>query len=102
MPLRQSYRWLAKRIAITAGCYTHAKQFKRMNREFKFLRTGVGRMIRDIRRQIEGDEGLQEALAVPLSRDSQIYGQKQRQQGWKLYSWHAPEPAGTGPGQATH
>ncbi len=28
---------------------------------------------------------------MPLGRASQIRGQKQRQHGWKLYSWHAPE-----------
>jgi len=30
-----------------AGRYAHAKQFKRMNRELKFLRTHLGRIIRD-------------------------------------------------------
>jgi IS5 family transposase len=38
-----------------AGRYAHAKQFKRHNRELKFLRTRLGRMIRDIRRKTEGD-----------------------------------------------
>jgi len=37
-----------------AGRYAHAKQFKRHNRELKFLRTRLGRMIRDIRRKTEG------------------------------------------------
>ena len=74
-----------------AGRYAHAKQFKRMNREIKFLRTRLGRVIRDIRRKIESDEALGAAFAVPLIKASQIRGQKQRQRGWKLYSWHAPE-----------
>jgi len=66
--LRQSYRRLAKRAAMMAGRYAHAKQFKRMNRQIKFLRTRLGRLIRDIRRKIEGDEALQETFAVPLGR----------------------------------
>ncbi len=32
--------------------YIHAKQFKRANRELKFLRTRLGRLMRDIRRKI--------------------------------------------------
>ena len=67
-----------------AGRYAHAKQFKRMNRQIKFLRTRLGRIIRDIGRKTEGDEGLEEAFAVALGRASQIRGQKQRQRGWKL------------------
>ena len=54
--------------------YAHAKQFKCMNRQIKFLRTRLGRIIRDIRRKIEGDEGLEEAFAVALSRAAQIHG----------------------------
>jgi IS5 family transposase len=49
VPLRQSYRRVAKRAAIMVGRYTHAHQFKRARRELKFLRTRLGRAIRDIR-----------------------------------------------------
>jgi len=66
--LRQSYARLAKRAALMAGRYTHAKQFKRANRELRFLRTRLGRLIRDIRRKIEGDETLQKLFAEPLDK----------------------------------
>ena len=85
---------------LMAGRYAHAKQFKRMNRRIKFLRTRLGRLIRDIERKIDGDEGLQETFAVALGRAAQIRGQKQRQRGWKLYSWHAPETECIGKGKA--
>jgi IS5 family transposase len=98
--LRQSYARLAKRAAMMAGRYAHAKQFKRMNGRIKFLRTRLGRIIRDIRRKTEHDEELQGVFAVPLSRATQIRGQKQRQRGWKLYSWHAPETECIGKGKA--
>ena len=100
VPLRQSYIRVAKTAAMMAGRYAHAKQFKRMNRRIKFLRTRLGRLIRDIRRKIDGHEELQEVFAVPLSRAMQIRGQKQRQRGWKLYSWHAPETECIGKGKA--
>jgi IS5 family transposase len=89
--LRQSYGRVAKTAAMMAGRYAHAKQFKRMNGRIKFLRTRLGRVIRDIQRKIEGDDALGAAFAVPLIKARQIRSQKQRQRGWKLYSWHAPE-----------
>jgi IS5 family transposase len=100
VPLRQSYARVAKRAAMMAGRYAHAKQFKRMNKQIKLLRTRLGRVIRDIRRKIDGDEELQEAFGAPLSKASQIRRQKQRQRGWKLYSWHAPETECIGKGKA--
>ncbi len=89
--LRQSYVRVAKRAAIMAGRYAHAKQWKRQRRQLKFLRTRLGRLIRDIRRKTEGDADLTAAFAEPLSRASQVRSQQQRQRGWKLYSLHAPE-----------
>ena len=43
-PLRKSYVRVAKRAALMAGRYAHAKQFKRHNRQLKFLRTRLGRL----------------------------------------------------------
>ena len=100
VPLRQSYARLARRAAMMAKRYAHAKQFKRMNRQIKFLRTRLGRIIRDIRRKIDGDDGLRETFAAALSKASQFRGQKPRQRGWKLYSWHAPETECIGKGKA--
>ena len=51
---RQSYLRLAKRAAMMAGRYSHAKQFKRHHRCLRFLRTRLGRLIRDISRKISG------------------------------------------------
>jgi transposase, IS5 family len=98
--LRQSYVRVAKRAALMAGRYAHAKQFKRCNRELKFLRTRLGRLVRDIGRKIAGEEDLQEAFAVALSKAMQIRRQRQNQRGWKLYSWHAPETECIGKGKA--
>lgn len=100
VPLRQSYARLARTAAMMAGRYAHAKQFKRMNGRIKFLRTRLGRIIRDIGRKTGGDAALREVFAVALSRARQIRSQKQRQRGWKLYSWHAPETECIGKGKA--
>ena len=67
VPLRQSYRRVAKRAAIMVGRYTHAHQFKRARRELKFLRIRLGRVIRDIRRKIAGHDALTERFALMSS-----------------------------------
>jgi IS5 family transposase len=100
LKLRQSYGRLAKRAAQMVGRYTHAKQFKRANRELKFLRTRLGRLIRDITRKIEGDPYLKNVFAVPLSKALRIRWQNHNQRGPKLYSWHAPEVECIGKGKA--
>ena len=100
VPLRQSYVRVAKRAALMAGRYAHAKQFKRRNRALKFLRTRLGRLVRDIRRKTEHDAELRQVFAIPLARAEQVCRQKQRQHGWKLYSLHAPEVECIGKGKA--
>jgi IS5 family transposase len=99
--LRQSYLRIAKRAAMMAGRYAHAKQFNRHRRELRILRTRLGRIIRDIQRRIVGKAELETAFAWPLSCASQIRSQQQRQRGWKLYSFHAPEVECIGKGKAS-
>ena len=86
--LRQSYARVALKAAVMAGRYAHAKQFKRRNRELKFLNTRLGRVIRDIGRKIDGNDGLEEIFAIPLDRAERIRSQKPRQRGRKFYSWN--------------
>ena len=101
LKLRQSYLRIAKRAAMMAGRYAHAKQFKRHRRQLSMLRTRLGRLIRDIRRKIEGRPELEAAFEQPLSRAAQIRSQEQRQRGYKLYSFHAPEVECIGKGKAS-
>jgi IS5 family transposase len=86
---------------MMAGCYAHAKQFNRHRRQLRILRTRLGRLIRDIRRKIAGRQDIEAAFEAPLSRASQIRSQQQRQRGWKLYSFHAPETECIGKGKAS-
>jgi IS5 family transposase len=98
--LRQSYLRLAKRAAIMVGRYTHAHQFKRARRELKFLRTRLGRIIRDIRRKIEDDGTLEDRFGPLLDLVLRVRHQEQRQRGPKVYSLHAPEVECIGKGKA--
>ena len=91
---------LAKRAAIMVGRYTHAHQFRRARRELKFLRTRLGRIIRDVRRKIEGDSALEDRFGPLLDLASRVRQQEQRQRGPKIYSLHAPEVECIGKGKA--
>jgi transposase, IS5 family len=97
--LRQSYLRIAKRAAMMAGRYAHAKQFNRYRRELRLLRGRLGRIIRDIARKVTGT-AIEDTFQQPLSRARQIRSQEQRQRGWKLYSFHAPEVECIGKGKA--
>ena len=100
VPLRQSYLRVGKRAAIMVGRYIHAHQFKRARRMLRFLRTRLGRLIRDIGRKIDGDQVL-EALFIPLlSLASQVRHQDRHQRGPKIYALHAPEVECIGKGKA--
>jgi IS5 family transposase len=87
IPLRQSYIRVSKRAALKASRYAHAKQYKRMRRQLRKLRTYAGRLIRDIRRKTtDMDEG----LATLLDGADRIRRQ-QPKDSKKLYSLHEPE-----------
>ena len=100
VPLRQSYVRVAKRAAIMVGRYSHAHQFKRARRMLKFLRTRLGRVIRDITRKIEGDVELAARFTPLLDRARRVRMQDHRQRGHKIYSLHAPEVECIGKGKA--
>jgi IS5 family transposase len=100
VPLRQSYARVAKRAAIMVGRYIHAHQFKRAGRALKFLRTRLGRVIRDINRKIDGDAALQARFAHLLDLAIKVRHQDHRQRGPKVYALHAPEVECIGKGKA--
>lgn len=85
--LRQSYVRVGKRTALKASRYAHARQFKRMRRRLRKLRTWVGRLIRDIRRKAPQ---MDEDLIAVLAKAERLRTQ-QPQDSNKLYSWHEPE-----------
>jgi len=85
--LRQNYRRLSRQSLIKQGRYAHAKQFKRAARQTKQLKTYLGRVHRDIERQVkEPDERLFELLQL-----SERLLKQEKNSKNKLYSIHAPE-----------
>jgi len=98
--LRQSYIRVAKQALIMHGRYAHAKQFRRRNARLRFLNKRLGRIIRDIRRKIGGDDRLEEAFAMPLQQAEAVIRQQSRKRGQKIYALHAPEVECIGKGKA--
>lgn len=98
--LKQTYAKEAAQLSSKAGRYAHARQFKRMKGVIKRQRTIVGRLQREIERQIEHKAStmglaVQEALGDTLNKAKRIWAQSARRKTVsgqpKLYSWHAPE-----------
>ncbi|PQV47680.1 IS5 family transposase [Paraburkholderia sp. BL21I4N1] len=91
LKLRQNYNREAPRLALQIGRYAHAKQFKRMRKSLRTLRSRVGRVMRDVERQAAqvGDSG-RAALLELIARTKRILSQKPKDKN-KLYALHAPE-----------
>ena len=85
---------MGNRLGLHCGIGAH--QFKRAQRQLKFLRTRLGRIIRDIRR-----DTVPEARFGPLlDLAQQVRSQDQHQRGPKVYALHAPEVECIGKGKA--
>ena len=63
--LSQSHTRLAKKAS--AGRYAHAKQYRRMRRELKRLKTYLGRVSRDVGRKIAGEQDARFARLLGLA-----------------------------------
>jgi len=98
--LRQSYLRVTKRAAIMVGRYSHAHQFNRARKQLKFLRTRLGRVIRDINRKIKDRPELEARFAPLRDVAVKVRHQDHRQRGPKVYSLHAPEVECIGKGKA--
>jgi IS5 family transposase len=92
IPLRQSYRFVGKKLLFKQGRYAHARQMRRAAKMTRRLKTILGRVMRDIERKarrIKGqiaDEPLRELLALARRLLEQTRTSKN-----KIYSVHAPE-----------
>ena len=91
LTLRQNYNREGPRLALQVGRYAHAKQFKRMHGVVRTLRTRVGRVYRDIERQLAKVSSAQlPALTELMARVKRILTQQRKDKN-KLYALHAPE-----------
>jgi len=89
--LRQNYNRVAPRLAAQIGRYAHARQFKRMKKAVRTLRTRVGRVHREVQRQLHLlPEAAQAKVQELLQRTGRILTQRTKDKN-KLYALHAPE-----------
>lgn len=90
--LRQSYARLAPRLALQVGRYAHAKQFKRMRKALKKLKGYTGRVMRDLRRNLDDipEGGLRDRIIARLALVSHLLHQQPKGAG-KIYALHEPE-----------
>ena len=75
--LRQNYNGEAPRLALQIGRYAHVKQYKRMRKTLRTLRSRVGRVMRDVERQVDQASGAGQSVLLELiARTKRILSQK--------------------------
>jgi IS5 family transposase len=91
LKLRQNYNREAPRLASQISRYAHAKQYKRMRKTLRTLRSRAGRVMRDVERQLDTiADCSRAALQELIGRTKRILSQKPKDKN-KLYALHAPE-----------
>lgn len=89
--LRQNYSRKAPYLLLMANRYHHARHMKRKRKALKQLKTLVGRVQRDVERQLQAQpETVRSVFQEALEKTRRILNQE-RQDKDKLYSFHAPE-----------
>lgn len=91
LSLRQNYNRKAPFLLLLANRYQHARQMQRKRKALKQLKTLVGRVYRDIERQLPAQPvEVQAAFQETLHKSRRILAQQSYDKN-KLYSFHAPE-----------
>jgi len=85
--LRQSYARVGEELQRQQGRYAHARQMKRAAKATKRLKTYLGRVIREVDRNIEKLTDREQKILALVKR---LYEQKRDDKN-KIYSLHAPE-----------
>ena len=85
--IKQSYEHVGRRLLMQSSRYAHARQMKRVKACTRALRTQLGRVLREIERQVEQPCG---ELGKLLETAHRIHTQ-QRHDRNKVYSVHEPE-----------
>ncbi|CAG0905596.1 unnamed protein product [Cyprideis torosa] len=88
--IKQSYARKGPAIARQIGRYAHAKQYKRMRRALKAQRTMLGRLIRDVDRQVAKRPDLKDGWRAIKAKAERL-NDPPKKGSEKLYAWHAPE-----------
>jgi len=93
LSIRQTYSRQGPRVAQQVGRYAHAKQFKRMRRCIRKQRTWVGRLCRELKRQLEQlpETVLSEATILLAQGEKLLDQAKNPKTKNKIYSLHEPD-----------
>jgi transposase, IS5 family len=86
LTIKQSYRHVGRRLLMQSSRYAHARQIKRARACTRKLRTQLGRVVREIERQVQTPSN---ELAKLLKTARRIHAQ-QRHDNNKIYSVHEP------------
>src|ERR1019366_842606 len=87
LTIKQSYEHVGRRLLMQSSRYAHARQMKRARACTRKLKTQLGRIVREIERQIETPSGKLEKLLQTAHR---IHLQEKHDKD-KIYSVHEPE-----------
>jgi IS5 family transposase len=87
LAIKQSYQHVGKRLLMQSSRYAHARQMQRARACTRKLKTQLGRVMREIERQVTKPT---EKLAKLLETARRIHAQ-QRHDKNKVYSVHEPE-----------
>ncbi len=87
LTLRQTYTHVGKKLTRKIAGYAHAKQFKRLSKGVKKLKTYLGRVIRDIERKMEPHQAIVFKALLDISK--KLLAQEKKSKN-KVYSLHEP------------
>ena len=89
--LRQSYTRKGKQALFMHNRYSAARQLRRARRELRRLKVYLGRVYRDLQRQLPAQPSqVQDRFGELMRRVERLLAQQRHDRG-KLYSLHAPE-----------
>jgi len=91
LPIKQSYKHVSKKALFKVNNYARAQQYKRKKKWASKLNTYLGRLKRDIERQLDHHHpDLRSVFVELLEQADRLLHQKKDSKN-KLYSLHAPE-----------
>ncbi len=91
LKLRQNYDREAPRQVLQTGRYAHAKQYKRMRKALRTLRSRVGRVMRDVEREVAQGGRPRPCCLDGVGWPHETHPGAKAEGQNKLYALHAPE-----------
>jgi IS5 family transposase len=88
--LRQSYKFLSKKALFMQGVYSRSRKPRKSSGQVRKIKVYLGRVARDIGRNVAGKSDLAETFSASLALAQRILAQKRGDKG-KVYSVHEPE-----------